>query len=94
MTDIPLPEPIFGFLGPSQSDGRWTEGESGEPAFDANQMHSYAAAVSADENAALRERVKVLEDALHSIAWTRGPGTTSKLVEVLESKALAALEAK
>ena len=37
------------------------------------------------------ERIKVLEDALHSIAWTRGPGPASKLVQTLESKALAAL---
>ena len=43
---------------------------------------------------AVKARVKVLEYALRRIAYYRTPGRTSKLVEVLESMAIAALEAK
>ena len=48
---------------------------------------------SADTIEAQAERIRVLREALHEIAWHRPPGRTYKIVETLESKALAALEA-
>ena len=75
MTDkAPLPDPFHGFYG--------------APMYSAVQMHDYAAAQSAADNAALRadairtqnevvgplrERVKVLEDALKEIERVMGP---------------------
>ncbi len=44
--------------------------------------------------AQLRAEVAGLREALHSIAWSRPPGPTSKAVEALEAKALAALAAR
>ena len=43
---------------------------------------------------ALGDEVAGLREALHSIAWSRPPGRTSKMVEALEKKALAALAAR
>jgi hypothetical protein len=57
---IPLPEPAFGFLVVSEETGQWIESRAGEAAFDADNLHAHAAAVSAAKDA----RIKVLEDAL------------------------------
>ena len=42
----------------------------------------------------LRAEVAGLREALHEIAWSRPLGRTSKMVEALEKKALAALAAR
>ena len=43
------------------------------PIYTADQMHAHAAAVTAADNAQLRERLDVLEDALNKIAsWREG----------------------
>jgi len=60
---IPLPEPAFGFLVVSEETGQWIESRAGEAAFDADNLHAHAAAVTAAKDA----RIKVLEDALSKI---------------------------
>jgi len=57
---IPLPEPAFGFLVVSGETGQWIESRAGEAAFDADNLHAHAAAVSAAKDA----RIKVLEEQL------------------------------
>ena len=48
---IPLPEPAFGFLVVSEETGQWIESRAGEAAFDADNLHAHAAAVSAAKDA-------------------------------------------
>lgn len=53
----PLPEPY----------SRWHPSWDMPSTYSADQMHAHAAAVSAADNAALRERIKLLEDALRGV---------------------------
>jgi len=60
MSNTPLPEPAFGFLVVSEETGQWIGSRAGEAAFDADNLHAHAAAVSAAKDA----RIKVLEEQL------------------------------
>jgi len=74
MSDVPLPEPwsyCYTFetktsrhLSFSANKYNGMPPTEAVPIYTADQMHAYAAAVSAADNAALRERAKALEDAL------------------------------
>jgi len=60
---IPLPEPAFGFLVVSGETGQWIGSRAGEAAFDADNLRTHAAAVSADlraDNTRLQNEIERL----------------------------------
>ena len=69
---IPLPEPAFGFLVVSEETGQWIESRAGEAAFDADNLHAHAAAVSAAKDAEIAGLRAALE-----LALKHGDGLTA-----------------
>jgi hypothetical protein len=68
MSDVPLPEPVDDVRVTWRGETEFLRAE--DDYYTANQMHAHAAAVSAADNAALRERVRVLEGALEgALKW-------------------------
>lgn len=60
---IPLPEPAFGFLVVSEETGQWIGSRAGEAAFDADNLHAHAAAVSAAKAAEIAQLREYLDAA-------------------------------
>lgn len=60
---ITLPEPAFGFLVVSEETGQWIESRAGEAAFDADNLHAHAAAVSAAKAAEIAQLREYLDAA-------------------------------